>query len=213
MHFKKIIFLFVFALTLPLYQNCSARHEAFNLEGSESLGVSPDNLISIAAFEKTLFPLTQNTNGCATCHGVSQQPLHSLANAADSHAIMIDFGLVDLVDPANSQIVVKIRNGHQAIPDTVADEMEIAIQDWADEIVAKGGTIGNSSKLEGTFSSIHTLVLQPKCLSCHDPNASPPDLTDYLSTLNSGSVIPGDFANSTLYTECASGDIDRKSVV
>ncbi len=63
--------------------------------------------------------------------------------------------------------------------------------------------------LEATFSSIHKLILVPKCASCHNPSSIRPreDYTDFRSTLTTGKIIPGNAEGSEIYKECSSGNM------
>lgn len=204
---KKIILLFLAISSLTFYQNCSGRHETWDQNGSSS-GSSLNTQLSLAAFEQTLFPVITKTGSCVDCHGVSQQPLHSLPDAALSHDVLVSFNLVDLLDPANSRLVTKVRGNHQGMPQTLADEMEAAIQQWSDDLVASGGNPGQDPQvLSPTFTSINNLILQPKCVSCHSPNGSRPqeDYTDYTTSLNTGKIEPGNAAGSEMFKECQAG--------
>ncbi len=61
-----------------------------------------------------------------------------------------------------------------------------------------------------TFSKVNSTILAPKCVSCHRPAADGgfglrDDYSDYDSTINTGSVVPGDSAASKMYDEIVSG--------
>ncbi len=201
---------------IMLYQNCSGRHE--NIEGRslDSAGTTIDDVDmakSLVAFERTLFPITQVETNCVACHGVDQQPLHSLANVELAHDVMISFGLVNLRDPANSKIVDKIRDGHQGFDAAMADQIQAAIQDWSDELVANGGLIGVGDGVQPLYSSLFTHVFEPKCLACHSPDGEAPeiDYSDYITTINTGQVIPLDAGMSGVYIHTSSGEEPRGS--
>lgn len=184
-------------ITISLYQNCSATHE--NIEGasltSSGGGTTIDDVDmakSLVAFERTLFPITQDPANCVRCHGVGQQPLHSVSDVNISHDVMISFGLVNLRDPANSIIVQKLAGGHQGFDATVQTQILDAIQDWSDELVANGGIIGVGAGIQPTYSSLFTEFLDTKCTTCHSPGQPGEvyDYTDYVNTINTGGVIP-----------------------
>ena len=203
---KKWISLLAVVSSLLLYQNCSGTHESWLDDGQSGSSSYLTNSISLASFEANLHPVL--TTNCSECHGVSQQPLHSLPEASFALDVIASFNLVNLETPEESTLVNKIRNGHRSIAQTVADEMQQAIQRWADDIVASGGSLTpDTSSLQPTFSSIHNLILQPKCVSCHSPDGSRPqeDYTDYFTTINTGKIEPGDAATSTMFTQCQTG--------
>lgn len=202
---KKWLVIALGFIGILLYQNCSGRHEARN---SVSSSEEANRAISIAAFEKTLFPILTAPTNCIQCHGVTQQPLHSLPDAKNSHDIIMSFALVDLHNPDQSALVQKITGGsHNGMPAALATQMEAAIDAWVDEIIARGGTIGGSGELTPTFLSIQQNILQPKCVSCHNPNGTRPNenYTDYASTVNTGKITPGNAAASQMYIECNAG--------
>lgn len=201
--------------TITLYQNCSGTHEAPDgslTQDSTGTGYEDVDMVkSLVAFERSLFPITQEAGSCVDCHGVDQQPLHSLNVVDQAHDVMIGFGLVNLRDPALSVIVDKIRSGshnnaaHNNIAPAEADRLEQAIADWRDELVANGGLIGVGDGIQPTFNSIFTNILEPKCVACHSEGneAEHIDYSDYVNTINTGGVIIGDAATSPLYRETA----------
>jgi hypothetical protein len=195
--------------TILLYQNCSARHEM----GGEAIGSNNFNMaLSLQAYETTFFPLVSSNESCASCHGVSITPLHALPDPSAAHDITISFGLIDFFNPGNSRIVQKIRNGHNGFPASFADEMEAAIQNWADEYVALGGQLGTTpGDLGPSFASIKEFILDTRCVLCHNPSGAYPsiDYTDYLTTINTGRVVPGNADASALYTSCVSGSMPQ----
>lgn len=206
-------FIIVTMCTVVFYQNCSGRHET--LEGrSMSRSTTVDDVDmakSLIAFERTLFPITQVDTNCVQCHGVSQQPLFALEDPVLAHDVMISFGMVDLRDPPNSKIVDKLERGHQGFPQTLTVQILAAIQDWSDELVANGGLIGVGDGIQPLFSSIFTEVLEPQCISCHSPSGEYPsiDYSDYLTTLNTGQVIPGNPGGSGLFIHTRSGNMPK----
>lgn len=204
-------FLLLMAATTVFFQNCSARHESVetNVLGSRA---ELDIALSLEAYESTLYPLTSAADSCAACHGVNQQPLHALADPALAHDITTSFALVNLRQPAESRLVQKIRGGHQGFPVSLADEMEIAIQAWADLYVSLGGDLGVAEgELGASFQSIKELILDPKCASCHNPSGVNPniDYTDYITTLNTGGVVPGNASTSQMYLSCLDGSMPK----
>ena len=169
-------------------------------------------------------------------------------NAELTQNAMVSFGLLNFTNPSLSKVVTQIRQGHQAIPVGVADEIESAITGWvvqiqstppapvpaeptpapapeptpaeplpapapAEPVPAPAEPIPTPAPapvgIEAKFSSIHSLVLVPKCVGCHNPNGirSREDYSDFRSTITTGKVIPGNANGSEMYTECSSGSM------
>ena len=197
--------------TITLYQNCSSNHQApdGSADNDSSTGFEDvDMAKSLVAFERSLYPITQEVGLCIECHGVDQQPLHSLDDPTLAHEVMIGFGLVNLRDPISSVIVDKIRSGshnnaqHNNIDPAVADRLEQAITDWSDELVANGGLIGVGAGVQPTYTSLFTNVIEAKCVSCHSPDGAAPniDYSDYVNTINTGRVVPGNAGASLMFS-------------
>lgn len=205
---KKLMWMVAFVSIITFYQNCTATHET-DSNALSSTGLTLEEQISLSAYETTLFPIMSADDSCAQCHGVNQQPLHSIPDAPLAHEIITSFNLVDLNDPANSEIVTKVRRGHRGFGSADADELEAAIQAWADGITAAGGTPGgpNPDVLQPTFSSISLNILEPKCVGCHSSSGSRPqtDYTSYVNTVNTGGVTAFNAAASPMFTQCQSG--------
>jgi hypothetical protein len=77
---------------------------------------------------------------------------------------------------------------------------------------------GQSSRLAGaytyqtapTFASIQQSILQPQCVACHGAKGSAGvDYSSYATTLNTGSVVPGNAAASKLYLDVNSGAMPK----
>ncbi|MCB0408150.1 MAG: hypothetical protein KDD34_08105 [Bdellovibrionales bacterium] len=193
-----------------LFQNCSPMHEGLQSQG---LGSSAEaTLQSASIFESTLHPILQNN--CAQCHGVSQIPRFAVADPLASHDALFQYGLVDLTTPSNSRLVSKIAQGHQGFSSSLSTQIETAIQAWADGLLAANpgsglGGLPPTPVLEATFSSIHSLILVPKCVGCHSPTGTrrSEDYSDYQSTLQTGKIVPGNANGSEAYQECVSGSM------
>ena len=209
--------LFLLVCISAIILGCSPTHQpgdpSLSSESDSSIIGNDDPataLASLEIFTRTLYPLIEQN--CAGCHGVSQQPQFAGPTNEDSHNALISFGLIDFDNPDNSRIVQKIRGGHQSFPISLADDLSQAITDWASEIANNGGGNANLPPppvLEATFTSIHALILVPKCLGCHNPGGEEPniDYTDYQTSLQTGQITPGDPDDSDMYSECADGDM------
>lgn len=202
---KKWLVLCCGLMSALFYQNCSGLHET---RSSVASSEAANEAVSLAAFEKTLFPLLTAETNCIQCHGVSQQPLHSLPDAESSFDIITSFALVDLRNPLESALYKKVEGGnHNGMSAALATQIGAAIQDWADEIIANGGTLGGSTELAATFQSISQNILTPKCVSCHKADGIRPQerYTDYDATINTGKIVPGNAASSQMWIECNAG--------
>lgn len=181
--------------------------------GGGSTGGTPGDATSVQIFEQTLYPLLNNN--CAQCHGQNQQPLFAVSNTTQAHDTLLNSALVSLQDPASSRIVVKIAGGHQGFPSSLSTDLETAVASWATNLEANGGStpLPEPAKLEATFTSIHNLILVPKCASCHSPSGSRPaeDYTDYNTTIRTGGIAKGNASGSELYKECSSGSMPQGS--
>lgn len=204
--------------SIVFYQNCSGRHE--NIEGvdlnsSNSTTIDDvDMALSLVAYERTLFPITQEDGACHLCHGVNQQPLHSVPESEIAHDVMISFGLVNLRDPDNSEIVQKLEGGHNGFDQAFTDRVRQAVRDWSDELIANGGLVGVGDGVQPIYSSLFTNVFEPKCVQCHSPGneAETIDYSDYLTTINTGRVVPGSAGSSGLFIHTSSGAEPRGGV-
>ncbi len=202
---KNWLFLGMAVISITFYQNCSATHETIDgvSLGSGNGGTTVDDInmaLSLVAFQNSLFPITQEAGSCVDCHGVDEQPLHSLPDANFAHDVMISFGLVNLRDPASSEIVNKLNGGHQGFDAAFTQRVQNAIQAWSDELVANGGLIGVGDGVQPTYSSLFTNVFEAKCVACHAEGQAgdPIDYSDYVTTINTGQVVPGNAGASPI---------------
>lgn len=119
---------------------------------------------------------------------------------------------MDLINPSNSRMVQKIQEGHEGFPVSLSTDLQSAIAQWAANL---GGAPppAPTIQLTATFSSIHQLILLPKCATCHNPNGTrrSEDYSTYSSTINTGGVAIGNAAGSALYDECASGSMPEQA--
>lgn len=225
----KIYFVALSLLSLVLV-NCSAT-EMTGLNDSLSAQQDDSGIIggplesaSVAIYEQTLFPVLR-TN-CAACHGVSQAPLHSVSNVLASHTTVLSNSLVDLSAPESSLIYRKINSGHQSFPQSVADELLVAIAAWSDQLAATAGEVAPEVPaptpapvpvpapvvmLESTYASIRKLILEPKCISCHGAAVARAGVRydSYAATLQT--VTAGNPAGSAFYGAVESGNMPRSA--
>lgn len=161
---------------------CSPVHRGPANRTSRISGGNGGLTSSAAAFETSLYPIIQ-TN-CAACHGAGQQPEFAISDVQNSNDALLQWGLVDLENPANSTIVNKIRNGHTNVtpglndfPVTLADEIQTAIELWAVTAGDDGGVI---VALVPTFESLYNRIFISRCNNCHSGGAPAGglDLTD-----------------------------------
>jgi cytochrome c553 len=168
---------------------------------------------SILVFSDTLFPIL--ITNCSGCHGANQQPRFAVQNAQISHDVLLQFALINPQTPANSRVVQKIRGGHQNISQNVADQMQSAIEQWMMQVSSSpGGGPITAPELKASFSSIHALILVPKCVGCHNPQGVRPseDYTNYTTTRSTGKISPGNAKGSEMYRECLSGAMPENAL-
>ena len=161
---------------------------------------------SVEIYSKTLHPLV--TAQCGRCHGVDQAPLFAVADAGTAHNSLINFGLVSLSNPASSRLVQKVQAGHQGFATALATDLQTQIKAWADQLAAVGGALpAPTVVLTATFSSISTLILAPKCASCHGATRASEGIRydTYSNTLRT--VVPRNPAGSELYKSVLNGSM------
>ena len=194
---------------------CAVPFESIQINSS-----SPElfNAQSVEVFSKTVYPIINNN--CAACHGVDQKPMFIDSTVELTQKAVINFGLVNIKDSSISKMVIKIKNSHQNIPVAIGSDIESAINNWITQIqpepipepipeptpepIPEPTPEPTSGGIEAKFSSIHKLVLVPKCVGCHSLGGirSKEDYTDFRSTLATGKVVVGNANRSAMYTEC-----------
>ena len=93
-------------------------------------------------FEATLYPLlTAQANFCVNCHGVSQDPQFSVADATVAYTAITSQQKVNLSSPTISRVYVRPKDerhncGGDASCDQIAAAFLAAIQDWAAQATA-----------------------------------------------------------------------------
>jgi hypothetical protein len=111
---------------------------------SSAVGVS--KTVSVDTFSKTVYTITKNR--CSSCHGTMQTPLHASSDVTIAHDAVLNSAKVDLNNPANSRLVLKLKNEkHNCWGDCNANatEMENQIINWKN-------LIGNSGSSSSTIS-------------------------------------------------------------
>ncbi|MEE2671197.1 MAG: hypothetical protein VYA54_05775 [Bdellovibrionota bacterium] len=95
------------------------------------------------AFDQEVFPVMLNSD-CAGCHLSARQPLHSSNNASIAYAAWDNNNLADFNNVDNSDILIKVRNGHQGFNQNSDEFTDIrnAIIRWRDNI---DETVGNNN--------------------------------------------------------------------
>lgn len=111
-----------------------------------TLSASEVKAISIDAFKTTVYPITRAR--CVACHGVSQSPLHAVADVATAHNAVVDNYKIDFTNIANSRLVLKLKSDkHNCWSDCAsnATEMQSAITAWKRIIDSKAPTSTTTS--------------------------------------------------------------------
>lgn len=87
--------------------------------------------ISLAAFKKTVYPIT--TARCVSCHGASQSPLHASSNPETAFNAIVDNYKIDFNNIAGSRMVLKLKDDrHNCWGECAsnATEMQNQITEW-----------------------------------------------------------------------------------
>lgn len=110
----------------------SANSSSTNNSGEESTYTSDEvKVISLAAFKKTVYPIT--TARCVSCHGASQSPLHASSNPETAFNSIIDNYKIDFNNIPSSRMVLKLKDDrHNCWGDCTANatEMQNQITEW-----------------------------------------------------------------------------------
>jgi len=183
--------------------------------------------VSIAAFEKNLFTTLQSN--CGACHGAGQQPTFAVNDSLKSVETLIQFSLINSENPSASRIVEKVRQGHQGLNPALAGQLGSEIAIWLEEAANAEPSLPPPPAqppqdppppgppppvgppppptIVASFSSIHSLILVPKCVGCHNPSGIRPseDYTSYVTTIITGKIVPGNAFASKAYTDCLNG--------
>jgi cytochrome c553 len=205
---KKMNVTFIFTLmTVMTLISCSVKDSRDDLIFEEVNFAQTGN--SLQAFEATLYPILQQN--CKSCHGSTQSPKFAVSDISISHETLISLLLVDLQSPSSSRLVQKIQGGHQSFNSQLASQIEDALVSWNSQLGSEN--FPTTPQLQATFSSIHQLILVPKCLGCHSPDGIRPqeDYRDYNTTLSTGKITAGDPQDSEMYKECVDGEMPLNS--
>lgn len=119
---------------------------------------------SVAAFQSSVYTLT--TRYCISCHGNSQTPLHASSNIQTAHDSLINSFKVDFNNPANSRMVLKLKNDRHNCwgdCDQSAQEMLNQINSWRTKIAYSGTTTNTSKNTTEESNTVKEIV---------DPNSN-----------------------------------------
>jgi len=122
---------------------------------SASVGVS--KTVSVDAFSKTVYTVTRAK--CMSCHDSGQTPFHASSNVTTAHDAILNSAKVDLNNPANSRMVLKLKNEkHNCWGDCTANaaEMEKQISAWK-SLIGSSSTSTTSGKITGESETIYNL--------------------------------------------------------
>ncbi len=94
--------------------------------------VTPSGLSSVDAFAQTTHLITKKN--CVLCHGSLQQPFHAASSASVAHDAVIQGAKVNLSNPSQSRLVLKLQEGHNCWGScsSNAQEMLDSINNWVD---------------------------------------------------------------------------------
>lgn len=130
-------------------------NESSSSTTSASVGVS--KTVSVDAFSKTVYTVTRAQ--CMSCHDSSQTPFHASSNVTTAHDAILNSAKVDLNNPANSRMVLKLKNEkHNCWGDCSANatEMEKQISAWKN-LIGSSNTPTNSGKVTAESETIYNL--------------------------------------------------------
>ena len=153
---------------------------------------------------------------CISCHN-AQMPSGGVDYLTNQDALLY-YRLVVPGEPELSYLYTLISDGEMPPPPDHLPASEVkAVYDWIKDGFSQPG-LGVTpptppATLGPTFASINRLILQPKCLGCHNSGNSQGGVSfsSYASTMNT--VQPGNINASSLYTSTVrpGGDMPRGS--
>ena len=200
-HFLPSLLLATLALALSACSGGAATTANGNVQGGVSsasyAGPAPISA-DIQAFKVNLWQNINGANRCGNCHKVSgQSPM--FARADDVNLAYNDaLGIVNLAQPDQSRMVVKVAGGHNcwlASPQACADILTTWIKNWAGGL-SSGGTqiqlvapvdkaVGNSKTFpadSAAFAATVYPLLTQFCSRCHSANAATPQTPYFASS-------------------------------
>ncbi|MCB0411359.1 MAG: hypothetical protein KDD22_02465 [Bdellovibrionales bacterium] len=135
---NKMLFLaLIMGVTIAFFQNCSPIGKispkvqaTFSQNSEENLDVDLQDYTEAEfaeTFQKTLYPVLQNN--CSVCHGAFQSPKFAVKDYLEGYRTIAANQLVNLSQPSQSKLAVKIRNGHNA-PAPVAEDITAKVEEW-----------------------------------------------------------------------------------
>ncbi len=132
---------------------------------------TPSTVSSVQAFTQTVYTVTRAR--CISCHRNSVNPFHASDSAQTAHDALISTAKVDLVTPANSRMVLKLKvDRHNCWSDCNANatEMQNQIQQWKTLIAPTTST--TSTQMIQTSLKNEFLTLLDSLLVGEDVNNS-----------------------------------------
>ena len=200
-YFLPSLLLATLALALSACSGGAATTANGNVQGGVSsasyAGPAPGSA-DIQAFKVNLWQNINGANRCGNCHKMGgQSPM--FARADDVNLAYNDaLGIVNLAQPDQSRMVLKVAGGHNcwlASPQACADILTTWIKNWAGG-VSSGGTqiqlvapvdkaVGNSKTFpadSAAFAATVYPLLEQFCSRCHSANAATPQTPYFASS-------------------------------
>lgn len=115
----------------PSGSGAKAKVVSKEITSAAVLNTSTTAMTSLKAFTQTVYPLTRSH--CVACHGASQTPKHASSDVNEAFNAVINNSKVDLSNPANSRLVLKLKNENHNCWGNCADnssEMEAQVLKW-----------------------------------------------------------------------------------
>lgn len=213
-------------LTLFMYNQCgnpySPKPTELKFSGSEESANVFSSNESLTTFEDTVYRVTRSR--CIGCHK-TQNPTHAHDDVKVAHDIVVNQFKVNFSNVGASRLVAKIRddahNCWSGDCNADGDEMEEAVQKWADVVnaleveedpVDVGGTTGSTGNGGDTiipgldsktaFNQTVYPITRMRCASCHNTrfpkHASPDSAIAHDDVVFSNSVDFSNIQNSRL---------------
>jgi hypothetical protein len=166
--------------------------------------------VSLEAFRTTVYSVTRAR--CITCHGASQTPMHAASDVNVAYDAVINSSKVDFANPANSRLVLKLRNeNHNCWGNCAsnADEMLSQINSW--KSLTSGTTADVNNTNIGGKTTRETMTVQNALNPNINSNSSNVTLMAEASSLKAPMAIATDAGTSYVWTPATAGIKDLTS--
>ena len=164
--------------------------------------------VLIATWENDIKAIFEPT--CTGCHGSNAMGGVDLS----TYEATMDSGSITAGDPDNSSLIILMESGSH--PVLLSDQDIITVRSWIEDgaLLDSSGDIVSTSQADAretmdmaqAWDDNIATIFETGCLPCHGSNAlGGLDLSTFETTMESGSIIPGDPDSSSLVTKMESG--------